>query len=563
MTEEKKKYEIHWLEEYKNQLVERDAGEYILSTGKTPSGSIHLGILREITICDNLKRLLLKEGKKVKFLLFFDSMDAAKKFPGYIPKEFKVHLGKPFSDIPCPVDGCGCESYAHHWGNELVSTFEDFGLTPEVVWAHELYDTPEMREKIKIALDNTEKIKKIIMKNILPTLNDEGKESYIKQMETWFPAMAVCSKCGTTQFNDKKRGKIFANRIVEYFPDAGEIIYECPNPQCNNKERVKLDEARLKLNWRVDWPAKWSLFQTTCEPAGKDHSVKGGSYDTGLELCREVFDYEGPIKIPYEWLRLGDQDMSTSGGIVFNPGEYLKIGGLPEAFRHLIIKTKPMTHISFRVENLSQMFDEYERFERIFFGHEEVDGGELDVVKYMYPLAQVKGVPKKVPTRIPFKFAVVMAQIKELLNDEIIKTKCNEAASRAHPGQHPRQLELEEIKSFLEKINYWVSQYGPKQLKFNVAEEWDDSIKQNLSDDQLEALKMLYQEFTSKHFKKEEEIQNAIFNIAKEKMKISPKKFFQAIYKVFLGKKFGPRLGPFLMALDSEFVSKRLKQAIN
>src|SRR5271157_5925648 len=99
---ESKEFEIHWLEDVKKEVLARDADVYTLSTGKTPSGSIHLGILREITICDSLKRLLLDEGKDVRFLLFIDSLDAAKKFPGYVPEGFQVHLGKPFADIPCP-----------------------------------------------------------------------------------------------------------------------------------------------------------------------------------------------------------------------------------------------------------------------------------------------------------------------------------------------------------------------------------------------------------------------------------------------------------------------------
>ncbi|MFX0099061.1 MAG: lysine--tRNA ligase [Candidatus Hodarchaeota archaeon] len=558
---ETQEFEIHWLEEYKKEILERNYDEIVLSTGKTPSGSIHLGILREITICDCLKRLLLKEGKKVRFLLFFDSMDAAKKFPSYIPKSHGVHLGKPFSDIPCPVEGCGCESYAHHWGNELVESMKAFGIDIEVHWTHELYETPEMKDKIKISLDNTEKIREIIMKNILPTLDEKGQEDYKIQMESWFPVMAVCSKCGTTQYNDKKEGKIFANRIVEYHPDTSEIVYECPNPKCNNTERATLDAARLKLNWRVDWPAKWAMFHTTCEPAGKDHSVKGGSYDTGLDLCKEVFGYMGPIKLPYEWLRLGDQDMSTSGGIVFNPKEYLKIGALPEAYRHLIVKTKPTTHISYRVENLPQMFDDYERFEKIYYGHEDVEKDELDVVKYLFPLTQVDAVPKKMPARIPYRFAVIMAQIQEILVDAVIKEKCNEVAKKTSPRDDVEDLSLEEIKNALSGALYWVNTYAPKQYRFNVSKNFDKEIKKRLNDEQILALKMLLELFKSKEFKDDQELQNAIFTIAKEKLKISPKKVFQAIYLVFLGTKHGPRLGPFLIALDKKFVVKRLEEA--
>ena len=60
-----------------------------LATGKTPSGHIHLGILREIVICDAIRRIFEEEGKKVEFYLFLDDLDAAKRFPDYIKKSFQ------------------------------------------------------------------------------------------------------------------------------------------------------------------------------------------------------------------------------------------------------------------------------------------------------------------------------------------------------------------------------------------------------------------------------------------------------------------------------------------
>ncbi|MBN2149828.1 MAG: lysine--tRNA ligase [Candidatus Lokiarchaeota archaeon] len=556
---------IHWLDDVKREVLARDPDVYTLSTGKTPSGSIHLGILREITICDSLKRLLVAEGKKVRFLLFFDSLDAAKKFPPYIPSEFKVHLGKPFSDIPCPVKGCGCESYAHHWGNELSATFEAFGLTPEVIWTHELYQTPAMKGQIKVALDNTSTLREIITKNITQTIDEESGAAYQEQMQNWFPAMVVCSRCGTTQFYDKKADKIFPNRIVAYHADTGEVEYECPNPRCNNKERVKIDSpsTRLKMNWRVDWPAKWSLFKTTLEPAGKDHATPGGSYDTGLEICRKVYGYEGPVKLGYEWLRLGDADMGTSKGKTFTPAEYLAIGGLPEAFRHVIIKTKASTHISFRVENMPQMFEDYEKFERIHYGIDKpADDADAEATRYMYPLTQVKAAAPEMPGRIPFKYAVVMAQIREILDEGIVIDKCNEMVKRVTPGVDVKPLAADAIKATLDKVEYWVNTYAPPQYRFNVSKELQPEVKNALTDEERTALAKLKALLERKPCDDEQALQNDIFAIAKDEMGVQPTKVFQAIYKVFVGTKSGPRIGPFLLALDKAFIMKRLADAL-
>ena len=50
-------FPVHWLKEIVEEIYSRKPSEITLSTGKTPSGHIHLGILREIIICDALRRI--------------------------------------------------------------------------------------------------------------------------------------------------------------------------------------------------------------------------------------------------------------------------------------------------------------------------------------------------------------------------------------------------------------------------------------------------------------------------------------------------------------------------
>ena len=168
---------IHWLEETVEEISKRNLTEFTFSTGKTPSGHVHIGILREIIICDALRRIFEKKEAKVSFYLFMDDFDAAKRFPYYIDTEYqKKYIGKPFALIPCPFKDCGCDSYARHFGNELISTFEYFGIKNEIIWTYDLYQKREMQEKIRIALENTDKIKKILKKYILPTLDNKRKQ---------------------------------------------------------------------------------------------------------------------------------------------------------------------------------------------------------------------------------------------------------------------------------------------------------------------------------------------------------------------------------------------------
>ncbi|TFF98845.1 MAG: lysine--tRNA ligase [Promethearchaeota archaeon] len=564
-----KNHHIHWLEEILEKIENRNQDIITLATGKTPSGHIHVGILREIIICDALRRKLQEKGKNVRFFLFIDSLDAAKRFPDYIDQEFQdKHIGKPFNLIPCPFDDCNCESYAHHFGNELISTFEDFGIKNEIIWTHELYKTKEMKKRIKIALKNVDKIKEILKKYILPTLDDEKKIQFLEMQKKWMPVMAICRKCKKIQTR-KKDGSIIPNRIDTYNDEDETIRYKCP--VCGNEETVSIYEGDLKLNWRIDWPAKWDIYKTTCEPAGKDHCVKGGSYDTGLEICQKIYNYKGPIKVSYEWLRLGERDMKTSKGIVFTPKKYLEIAD-PEIFRMLILRTNPMKHISFRIEEFPQYYTYFEKMENIFYSIEKPDSKEEGkFFNYLYPLVNTDEVSEKKPIRIPLNLLIFLSQIQNILSLDKLYNKAKEEIGNTNFEESISKSDFEYI---LIRTNNWIDEIkkiieetkDPKVKRniqrkitiFSIPEKVNKDLKQELTLNQRHGIKLLRSFLIKNKNLTADKIQNKIFKIAKEELKISPKKMFQAVYKIILGKKFGPRLGPFLKILDDEWLLNRL-----
>ncbi|MFW9819759.1 MAG: lysine--tRNA ligase [Candidatus Thorarchaeota archaeon] len=562
-------YSVHWIEEIVKEIYSRKPKEITLSTGKTPSGHIHLGILREIIICDALRRIFEKNGKKVNNLLFFDSLDAAKRFPPYIDKNFQAkYIGKPFAMIPCPFNECRCESYAHHFGNELIEVFLDFGIEIEIIWSHELYKTKKMQEKIKIALEKTDIIKKILRKYIIPTLKEEDKEDFIEMQKYWMPVMAICEKCDKIQHRDNE-GSINPNRIKEYFPSDEMVSYKCE--ACGYIGKLSIWSGRLKLNWRVDWPAKWALFRTTCEPAGKDHSVKGGAYDTGIELCQKIYNYEGPVKVPYEFLRLGDKDMGTSKGYVFTPKNYLNIAD-PEIYRTIILRTNPMKHINFRIEEIPQYYDYYKRMEDIYFDLESIeDPDEMDFLKFIYPLTQVKDIPRTRMDRIPLRLLIFFAQIQNILSLERIYEK---AISYMKNQKFKVNITIQEFEKLLTQTKNWIEEINniledkkdPKFKKnilrklelFTIPEKIDETILLKMDNNQIKGIRLLKEYIEKNESLNADSIQNKIFSIAKDDLDLPPRKFFELIYQIILGKKNGPRLGPFLSLLDRNWLLRRL-----
>ncbi len=564
MTEE---YPVHWLEEIVEKILERNETPITLATGKTPSGYIHLGILREIIICDSLRRIFKSKGYKVRFFLFLDSFDAAKRFPPYIDKSFQEkHLGKPFSFIPCPFKDCNCKSWAYHFGNDLTSSFRNFGIKTQIIWTHELYNTKEMQEKIKMALENTAKIKKIIGKYILPTLDDVKKQYFTEMQKTWMPVMVICENCDKIQHRTKD-GTIIPNRVTEYIKDEQQVSYKCN--ACGTTGKISIYSGRLKLNWRVDWPAKWSLYNTTCEPAGKDHSVKGGAYDTGLELCKEVYEYIGPVKVPYEWLRLGDRDMKTSKGIVFTPKKYLEIAK-PEVFRTLILRTNPIKHIAFRIEELPQYYDYYEKMEDTYFSQTKESGDYPENLKYIYPLTQIDEIPRKKTVQISFKSLTFLTQIQNILSIEKLYQKAKNATQYE---DFENFITIEQFEELINQTSKWInevkdiieSEKNEKIKKeilrkvniFTIPEKVDGKILNDLNNTQKKGIFLLREYLNENELIDPESLQNKIFTIAKEKLKIPPRKLFGAIYQVILGKNYGPRLGSFLTLLDKSWLINR------
>ena len=62
-----------------------------------------------------------------------------------------------------------------------------------------------------------------------------------------------------------------------------------------------------------------------------------------------------------------------------------------------------------------------------------------------------------------------------------------------------------------------------------------------------------------KEFSSAEELHDGMYEVL-ESHGLKPQKAFQAIYKMILGQKQGPRAASFLLSLDKDFVVKRLRQ---
>ena len=546
-------FSVHWIRDLVAKVLERDTDQYLIVTGKSMSGSVHIGFMKEVIIADVIKRELLASGKSAKTVFIADDYDPIRSFPPSLTLSPDEYMGVPYSDAPDP-DGC-CENLGDHYINELVDSFPEFGVDPELVKQSKLYETKEMLDAVRTCLINTETIREILIENVARDFNEEQKAEYIESMKTWYPASVICPVCGRIQSGGK--GSIVPNRVTAYDKATDEVSYVCAH--CGHTETEKFDKVRLKLSWRVDWPAKWYVMKTTVEPAGKDHAVKGGSYDTGLEMSKRVFGWSGPVKVPFEWVRLAGRDMGTSKGRVFTPRAWLEVAP-PELFRYMVLRTDPEKSNNIQTDLIPDLVDIYESFERDYYGLDDVDSEKQEFARVLYPNTEVRPVSDEYVPKLSFKFATVTSQLQGILDQEIILERCYEVMKKQYKLAEISQDARTLVATRLSRALGWVREFGNPNDQVEVPDVVPDEIKATLTDQDKQFLSRLIEALRAGSLE-EDDIQAAIFNSARD-VDVKPNRAFLVLYRIIISRKSGPRLGPFLNVLGIDWVIERIRSVL-
>ena len=119
------------------------------------------------------------------------------------------------------------------------------------------------------------------------------------------------------------------------------------------------------------------------------------------------------------------------------------------------------------------------------------------------------------------------------------------------------EAEMAQYQERIDNVKYWLDTYAPKFVKFQVQEK--SVPKLPLSEEQDQFLSDLATLIETTEFKDATELHDAMYEIL-EGQGLKPQKGFQAIYKMILGQKQGPRAASFLLSLDKDFVVKRLRK---
>ena len=504
---------MHWADVVAEKLLE-SGKKHVISSGITPSGPIHLGSMREILTADAVVRSVNDKGGEAKLIYIADNADPLRKvYPFLDENKFKDYVGRPLAEIPAP-DGNG--SYDQFFLKPFFKSLENVGVIPEVVDNYQFYKDGKYKECTKTIIEKRKEVREIL-----------EKISGRQLPKNWFP----------WTFKDED-GKLCNGKFTRY---------EWPNVYFENgagKEIVNnLEKGEGKLPWRLDWPSKWKILNVTFEAFGKDHATKGGSFDTGKRIVRNILGSAVPHHIVYEWINLkGKGAMHSSTGLAISADEMLRMAP-PEVIRWLIMQPQPNRHVDFDPGlGLLNSVDKYDRIEKDYYGKNLEENSAR-----AFELSQIGKRTENKEQIIPYRHLVTLTQSKDTI-DEIERTLMRTGEISELNKSERAKLELR-----IKCIKGWIKKHAPESVKFEVQKS-APSI--DFGDDDLKRIGQLREQIGKIEWTPEK-IHDSFYTL-QEKNDTPAKEYFRIMYLTILGKERGPRLGFFLATMEQKFVVERL-----
>ncbi len=531
-------HHVFWADEVADRIEARNPDDpIIIKGGISPSGVPHLGNVNEIMRGYFVAEALRERGHEVRQVFTADDRDPLRKLPrkladldGNIVDLGDVNagalgrnLGKPYTDIPDPFD-C-CDSYGEHFSNLIQQSADLLGVPIDVMSNTEMYESGRLEDVTAEILDNSKRAREV-----LAEYQDKVDQEYV-------PFNPICEECGK-----------ITETVTAFDSDSRTVEYVCTDLKagnntidgCGHEGTATLREG--KLPWRFEWPAQWKTLGVDFEPFGKDHAE--GSWPSGEDIARSVMDFEPPEPMTYEWFTLNGKPFSSSEGNIVLVSEVLELLE-PEVLRYFFTKD-PNKARDFDIGRLDLLVDEFDRFERIYFGEEEGDEKERALAERVYPMTVSEIRSERI--RIPYTFAAILG----MTDDPDLREKI--ARREGHIPDDAPDWAVENALVRVERAQAWAQRTG---------NEYDYDLKRtempeaDIDTETATALDELADFIEEGH--DGEEIQGEIYESAK-RHDIDIGDFFSTGYRLFFDDEQGPKLGPFLSNLDREFVLRRLRR---
>jgi lysyl-tRNA synthetase class 1 len=530
------KQERFWAKLSAREAIEhadRSGNEIVtVRAGASPSGPKHIGNMNDQVRGHFIRMSIDALQRPSRHILTSDDMDPLRTVPLRLPDgdgtwrqtderiraTLTEALGRPVCDVQDPY---GCHrSYAEHFTQLMMQDLKAINIDLKMRYVSALYKEGAFDAFIKETLDKADAIREVLSRF----------QSRIPK--DWMPLNPVCDNCG----------KLTA-KVVAIDRSASQVTYECTDRVLHGKYKVKgcghkgtTDPRRAKLPWRLEWVADWKIFNTDIEPFGKEHYE--GSWKSGVALAKEVYAFEPPVPLVYEFFLIDGEKMSSRGGNVYLIRDLLRIAE-PEVVRYLYVK-KPLVQRDIAIKKIYTLVSEFDEMERLAITGKG-ERAEDARAYYWYVVGEPRG---PLPYRLPYDLAMY---ITRFYSPEVALERLRKS------GFVPQELSKEDearAVGRLSKAKNWNSLFGESYE--------DDATKTHEVADQriVESFNLVRREYATSELSGDE-LQELLYRTARQ-VGLPPSELFKEGYRLFLGSDSGPRLGDFLATLDKDYVLARL-----
>lgn len=518
---------MNWALEEAKKLIDKypNKEEFTIASGVSPSGFIHIGNFREVVTTFFVGKELENLGKKVRFILSFDDFDRFRKVPYGMPENYNKYIGMPYTSIPSPFNEN--KTYAQEMEERFVEELGRLGIYPETISQTEQYKSGRYDEKIKLAMDKRKDIFDIMSKYKTQKFTEEDRNKY-------YPISLYCEACGKD-----------STTILDYNELTGDVEYEC---SCGYHHVQNINNSgNIKLQWKVDWPMRWQQEGVMFEPGGRDHSAENGSFVVSKEIAKQIFNYDAPSYIAYDFIGIKGENgkMSSSTGNVLTLTDLLGIYD-----KNLILwfyaKNKPNHQFNIAFDDdVLRAYTEFDRTVKAYFDG-KLDGKNTSILSLI-------GVKKSYLNNPNFGYIANFLPMVNYNEESLAKllSKENIDCSTIY------------FKSRLLRAKCWLEKYN--NSKINVVEEFNKEFYDTLTDEEHDWVKMTLSVLKNE-YKSIQDLQNDLYAIVKtgndnpKELKTRQKRYFQILYNLILGQNSGPKMGLLLSAMDYDLLFARLQE---
>ncbi len=464
----------------------------IFETGYGPSGLPHIGTWNEVARTTFVRHAFeeMTGGAPTRLIAFSDDMDGLRKVPDNIPNAALLaeNLGKPLTRIPDPFGTH--ESFAHH-NNAMLQRFLDrFGFDYEFVSATDCYTSGRFDEIIRKVLLGWD----AIMGVMLPTLREDRRKTYS-------PVLPI----------SPSTGRVLQVPVEVIDAEAGLIAFD-------DEDGSRLQQSAFgglaKLQWKVDWAARWVALGVDYEMSGKDLI---DSVTQSGKIAR-ILGGRPPEGFNYEmFLDEKGEKISKSKGNGLSLEEWLRYGSEPSLAFY--IYREPRKAKSLHIGVIPRAVDEYWQF-RGNYPNQPVEQKLGNPVHHIHS--------GKVPeSTLPVTYGLLLnlVSLPGLQDKDVAWRFVQRYAPATSPEKHP---ELDELIGLA--VNYARDFVGELA---KVAANADGEV-----------------------------IQYAVFEVGKRHPFESLRAWFQALYETLLGSSQGPRMGSFIALYGVDNTRKLIAEAL-